>query len=400
MSFTTRCPTCGTMFRVVADQLKISEGWVRCGHCADVFDATLYLEAWGGAKPPAPASAAPLSTPAVAAPAPAPEPLPAASPLSAPGADTDLVAGLVAEMAERDADVATPPVHELAEARHEADRADGLMTEPDLASPRLVHEADSDTLPPPLDEPEAGAITTQAPELEPDFQAELRRFAGAQGRSAEADPSPAVPAPLAQPATLIAPSATEPQGAADAPQVGPHPADALPEPGFVRQARRRAFWQSTPVRLALHGLVLVLGALLVMQWVVHERDWLAARQPALKPWLVRLCEPLQCQVKPLRRIESVVIDSSELVRRLGNFHSFDFVLKNTADVALAMPALELTLTDASDTAIARRVFLPAEWPSAPGELAAGGTAAVSLRLVIAADGTTPMTGYRALVFYP
>jgi len=62
MSFTTRCPTCGTMFRVVADQLKISEGWVRCGHCADVFDATLYLEAWGGAKPAAPASAAPQKT--------------------------------------------------------------------------------------------------------------------------------------------------------------------------------------------------------------------------------------------------------------------------------------------------------------------------------------------------
>jgi predicted Zn finger-like uncharacterized protein len=34
------------MFRVVADQLKISEGWVRCGHCADVFDATLYLQPW------------------------------------------------------------------------------------------------------------------------------------------------------------------------------------------------------------------------------------------------------------------------------------------------------------------------------------------------------------------
>jgi len=69
-------------------------------------------------------------------------------------------------------------------------------------------------------------------------------------------------------------------------------------------------------------------------------------------------------------------------------------------VSLAMPALELTLTDASDTAIARRVFLPAEWPSAPSELAAGGTVAVSLRLVLAADGATPMTGYRALVFYP
>src|SRR5438045_2747910 len=43
MSLITRCPACGTMFKVVADQLKISEGWVRCGHCAEVFDATADL---------------------------------------------------------------------------------------------------------------------------------------------------------------------------------------------------------------------------------------------------------------------------------------------------------------------------------------------------------------------
>ena len=43
MSLITSCPTCGTMFRVVPDQLKISEGWVRCGHCAEVFDATAHL---------------------------------------------------------------------------------------------------------------------------------------------------------------------------------------------------------------------------------------------------------------------------------------------------------------------------------------------------------------------
>ena len=40
MSLITRCPACGTMFKVVPDQLKISEGWVRCGHCAEVFDAS------------------------------------------------------------------------------------------------------------------------------------------------------------------------------------------------------------------------------------------------------------------------------------------------------------------------------------------------------------------------
>src|SRR4051812_23314529 len=43
MGLITRCPTCGTMFKVVADQLKISEGWVRCGHCAEIFDATADL---------------------------------------------------------------------------------------------------------------------------------------------------------------------------------------------------------------------------------------------------------------------------------------------------------------------------------------------------------------------
>ena len=39
MSLATRCTACGTVFRVVHDQLKVSEGWVRCGRCGDVFNA-------------------------------------------------------------------------------------------------------------------------------------------------------------------------------------------------------------------------------------------------------------------------------------------------------------------------------------------------------------------------
>lgn len=39
MNLATRCTTCGTIFRVVQDQLRVSEGWVRCGRCAEVFDA-------------------------------------------------------------------------------------------------------------------------------------------------------------------------------------------------------------------------------------------------------------------------------------------------------------------------------------------------------------------------
>ncbi len=39
MSLATRCPACGTVFRVVPDQLKVSEGWVRCGRCNSMFSA-------------------------------------------------------------------------------------------------------------------------------------------------------------------------------------------------------------------------------------------------------------------------------------------------------------------------------------------------------------------------
>lgn len=39
MSLATRCVACGTVFRVVQDQLKVSEGWVRCGRCGEVFNA-------------------------------------------------------------------------------------------------------------------------------------------------------------------------------------------------------------------------------------------------------------------------------------------------------------------------------------------------------------------------
>ena len=44
MGLITRCPACGTMFKVVSDQLKVSNGWVRCGQCAEIFDAQLYWQ--------------------------------------------------------------------------------------------------------------------------------------------------------------------------------------------------------------------------------------------------------------------------------------------------------------------------------------------------------------------
>lgn len=39
MTLTTRCPSCQTVFKVVPDQLRLADGWVRCGRCDETFEA-------------------------------------------------------------------------------------------------------------------------------------------------------------------------------------------------------------------------------------------------------------------------------------------------------------------------------------------------------------------------
>ena len=65
----------------------------------------------------------------------------------------------------------------------------------------------------------------------------------------------------------------------------------------------------------------------------------------------------------------------------------------------AAPTIALELLN-RDAVVARRVFLPQEWPGAPVHLPANGTLPVSFRLSLSLGEAAPMAGYRALVFYP
>ena len=77
MSLATRCTHCGTIFKVVQDQLKVSEGWVRCGRCNEVFNALPGLFDLDRDPPPQrPASAPPRPPePGAAFTPPPPEPV-------------------------------------------------------------------------------------------------------------------------------------------------------------------------------------------------------------------------------------------------------------------------------------------------------------------------------------
>lgn len=406
MSYTTRCPACGTTFKVVPDQLKISDGWVRCGHCADVFDATLYLQAW--TPPPVPATAPAAEPPAPVsvreeAPAPTPDPhhVPPPDPLLVsvqPSGRTSDDAPVWGDTAPADlgggvgsaapADTDAPSADALIAA---VDRGGAAETGTMLPAPPAQgaqSESESESNDAPMD-PGAPSSMASEDERATDFHAELTRFAETSGRSAVS--VDAVEPPAVAPAHAL-PDAQMPDEAMGV--------QDTTEPGFVRQARRRAFWRSPSVRAALAVLAVLLGGLLGAQWAVHERDALAASHPELAPLLSQLCAPLGCEIGPVRRIDAVVIDSATLARRLGNFYAFDVVIKNTAAIPVAVPALELSLTDTRDSVIARRVFLQSELPGAPTLLPPQGSLPLSLRLSITDAGAVPMAGYRALVFYP
>lgn len=200
------------------------------------------------------------------------------------------------------------------------------------------------------------------------------------------------PASSSAPAELLADAAGDDDDDATA--------DAAPteDVSFVKAARRRAFWRKPLVRVALVAVSLGLLAVLAGQVAVHERNRLAAMEPRLRPALLALCEPLQCALAPQRQISDVVIDSSSFNKARGDSYVLAITMKSRATLPLEMPAVELTLTDAQDQPVLRRVLLPSEM-SAPQELPAGGewNAAVS---VLVTTGGARVAGYRLLAFYP
>jgi hypothetical protein len=201
-----------------------------------------------------------------------------------------------------------------------------------------------------------------------------------------------IPAPIAQPSLVVHSDLDDPEG---------EPPAEFGDVSFMRDPRSRSFWRKPQVRvpLALLSFTLLLG--LFGQIVFHERDRLVAMEPGLKPWLLTFCSILNCTVSPLQRIESIAIDSSSFIKMNGDFYRLNLTVKNSAAIALAVPAIELTLTDSLDQPVVRRVFFPPELGRNLDTLAAGAEWSASRVLVVKTGGPADrVAGYRLLAFYP
>jgi predicted Zn finger-like uncharacterized protein len=304
MNRITRCPSCATVYQVCDVQLQQARGWLRCSHCAHVFDSTGLVLDWGPSIASGPPAAAVGFVPVVAIGLVNGEPC--ATPLGN------------AERIDLDAFLHTPDPSASSRPASEA----LASFEQALASFKM----------PPLQEPGVGLPT------------------GAGQSSPEDEPPVALAMPKFPPKS-----------------VG---------------------WEP----LATVGLACVL----LLQLIFVQRSAIVAHWPAIAPGLERACWWMGCQVEPLRDPKALVIEGSSMVQR-DSQHVFSWTLRNTARWAVGVPAVEISLRDAQDQVLLRRVVHASEW-GGPASLAPG--QADSAQLAVQMDPALPVSGYRLLSFYP
>ena len=253
MSIITQCPQCTTQFRVSPQQLRVSQGWVRCGHCDAVFDAPAHTVRQRATPPP----------------------------------DTDMPAPLRVE--------SPAPEDETAQAATAATPTHTLFAEP---------------------------------------------------AASEAAPAPR--------------------------------------------------WHS---RLWLAAAV-VLAWGLGVQWVAQEKEMLAARAPALRPALRALCGAVGCVIKAPRTPEFLQIESSAYDPLGEGIYRLSLTLRNTAHWPVAFPAVELTVTDASEKPMARRILPPDELGVHLEQMEPLSVHELKVYLHSTLPIEPGLSGYRLTAFYP
>ncbi|HEX9572333.1 MAG TPA: DUF3426 domain-containing protein [Burkholderiales bacterium] len=145
-------------------------------------------------------------------------------------------------------------------------------------------------------------------------------------------------------------------------------------------------------------LVIALAAQLAYRY----RGEIAVLLPEAKPLIHGMCAEFGCDVPLPRRAELLGIESSDLQAdsALPSVMVLTATLRNQAGFIQAFPALELTLTNAQDQTVARRVLMPRDYaPQGTGQepgFAAGGE--LQIRVHIEAAALRP-TGYRLYLFY-
>jgi len=257
--------------------------------------------------------------------------------------------------------------------------------EPEAVRAQAVSGAAPDQLPEPALEPAQG--------WEPQLGADAHAIATVEGAHLAAqstqdapDPSEAADPELAEEDSEGV--ETAPASGADVFDFGPA---ATADPGT---RARRWPW--------LAGALLLLLVLLA-QAAYYYRSALIVLFPQAKPYAAELCARLGCDLPLPRRIEMMSIEASDLQADTANpnIMVLSATLKNRAVFNQQFPLLELTLTDAQDQPVVRRVLAPPDYAGKVARAQDGFAANTEFAIkVFIETSQVKATGYRLYLFYP
>jgi hypothetical protein len=140
--------------------------------------------------------------------------------------------------------------------------------------------------------------------------------------------------------------------------------EAVAEPEFLREGspERRSF------SVIYGGGSALLAIFLVIQLAVIFRTEITTRWPQWRPTLVQVCGLFGCNVGWPTRAELLAVVGTELQSIPGtDVLELTAVIRNRASFKVALPAIEITLTDTTNRTLARKVFAPVDYLASAGE---------------------------------
>ena len=332
MALATRCPNCNARFRVAADQLKLRAGLVRCGACQHAFDATANLSYVDDA---------------------------ALSNTTTAGAHVGTVIAAIRKAEAMAGGGLLDPVPLAARAPGSSAGRDDMV-----ATDHPPGQAESGPEAPPGAGAAIAAVDTAATDSADPAVASDRSDHPDRNLDGTGDP------PVQDAAAAAADAGATPQDIASS---------------FLQDARRERS-RVSPVLVAAGAFLLAL--LLLGQLAAAYRAEILVVFPQARPALGELCRIFRCTVDWPARHEHLVVVGTEL-QALPGTPAFELtaVVRNRGNTTLALPAIELTLSDTLSRTVARRVFAPSEYlageTDAEARLAAGLQAGADLTIRIA-----------------
>jgi predicted Zn finger-like uncharacterized protein len=374
MALATRCPHCRTTFRVAHDQLKLRAGLVRCGTCKEIFNGVEHLLPTDEPPQSAAQTSAAIS--------------PANAATEQPSSKAASSSARTAPSLSKKRNIA--PTESVSVVKSAGRRKKPSANHPiDAPKPAVATGSDNDNDPlqrmtlvdfAAFDEPESGGPAGQensAGSVVPD---ELdRAIEDLQRKPWRGTKKSALRKEEDDPEDM---------------QSG--------EPDFVRRAhRQQRTGRALRILMNFVSFVLLIG--LLAQATYTFRSQIAAWLPETAPALVNACGIIGCRVDLPAQIDAVSIESNELQALPSNQNTFVLttLLRNRSAIVQAWPNIELTLNDANEKAIVRRVFMPRDYLLSAQDVTKGFAANWEQPIKLFFEvSQLKASGYRVYLFYP